>query len=692
MKSIRPFAILVCAIVAACSLAGCNGNATSSVASLSSEGSSSSIPVEYREALSGEGLVSTFIGSDVTDAKVASDEDAEAVVASLVERMGGDDTTNLELVQLIPVENGNSYYIFQQQAGGVMVYGASAKLIVNANHDVVGLVSDILPHAKTPSLEEVAVTQEEAEKAVVDVLAQNGVNDPKAVSEYTVQTIVPISEDAEQTMLAWVVYVNVGSSKGADQSWLASYVNVGGDYMYSVPVSEPNNPEALRAESTEFDFDAYDQKDMTFTVEKDGSSAQVTVPVLVDKQTGAVAFLGDAKRKILCADYAQFNDDGKVASPFEDDGVSFNEMDVAVYENFLRIWDLFAQMSWKGPDGVGSPTLLLMNAVTSTGEPDDNCYYLGARGGWESFAFGRSSNNGLATDIVAHEFVHCLTGTTMTTNLYYNETGAINESMSDILGNLTEMELDGDEGAWVMGEKTSEGGIRDFANPNRCAQPAYRWDVYYIPGVAPATEMNDMGGVHINSSLLNIVSYKLNEAGMTCDEQFTFWLNVALAMVPTTDYAQMAELLPWVLEQTGYGQYADALNRSIADAGYTAQEKPSALPDGAGSVEFAFPNVDAASQGQVRATFVSTDKVDSDDDSSVWGVPEAETGVVSASLPAGDYYAVVWVGDDPDNADSSVYNSGGWASVDEYGDVSEKGEAIHVEEGQSVTLTSKGLE
>lgn len=65
----------------------------------------------------------------------------------------------------------------------------------------------------------------------------------------------------------------------------------------------------------------------------------------------------------------------------------------------------------------------------------------------------------------------------MTTNLYLNEYGAINESMSDIMGNIIEMTIDD--------------------NPN----------------IAKGTDNNDNGGVHTNSSLLNVVSYKLGEAG-----------------------------------------------------------------------------------------------------------------------------------------------------------------------------------
>ena len=60
----------------------------------------------------------------------------------------------------------------------------------------------------------------------------------------------------------------------------------------------------------------------------------------------------------------------------------------------------------------------------------------------------------LYSDVIGHEFTHCVTGTTMTTNLYLNDYGAINEAMSDIMGNIIEMSIDDrPDGAWVIGEK-----------------------------------------------------------------------------------------------------------------------------------------------------------------------------------------------------------------------------------------------
>ena len=645
---------------------------------------------EKARVLMGSGLKTTFVSSDVTDAAVTNQEEAQTVIDGLIERMGGDSTTDLDLVSVIPTESGNSYYIFQQEADGIMVHGASAKLIVDKDGKVVGLVSAILPDVKLPSLNDTAVTKEQAEAKAVEELASSGMSDAKVASDYTVMTIVPLPDEDQRYCLAWVVYVPSPSNDGDDQGWIASYVAADGTYLYSVPVSEPNGVDAVRGKSIDFDFGAYDQQEKTFDVTVGGNPKQVTVPVLVDKESGKVACLGDAKRKILCVDHTEVVENDRLVAPFEEDGESFNANDIGAYDNFIRIYDYYASMGWEGPDGLGTPSLLMMN-FKRDGEPAANCAYLGFNGGWETFAFGRAKEYGAATDIIAHEFTHCVTSTTMTTNLYANEPGAINEGMSDIMGNLIEMALDGDAGAWIIGENVTEGGDRSMSNPPTHYQPEYRWGAYYTLDAPTATVLNDRGGVHGNSSLLNIISYKLDKAGMSKEDQLYYWMNVALAMVPTSDYVQMAELLPWVLEQSGYSQYKDALNQAIDEAGYTKLEQPAELPAGVGAVEFTYPGAEAAEQGQVRVEYCNEAGIEKGT-TDIWTWPAAPNALTKALLPADDYYVVIMVGADPSTSQDKIYTGEGWVEFDMANEgVDSKGALVHVEAGKTIELSTDGL-
>ncbi|MBQ6391699.1 MAG: M4 family metallopeptidase [Eggerthellaceae bacterium] len=643
----------------------------------------------YHEAIEGEGLVSSFVGKDVTDATVTNEEEAQAVIGTLIDRMGGDDTTELDLVSAIPTETGTTYYIFRQEEADILVHGASAKLIVNKDGKVTGLVSAILPNVKLAPASRDSISQEEAEQAVVEEFASQGMPNAKILSKFTSLTIIPLPGVPDRYCLAWVVYTEPPADDGNDMAYLANYVNTAGGYIYNTPVSEPNSVEALSGQEIEFDFSAYDQREETFEITKDGATREVTVPVLFDKQSGDIAFLGDAKRQILCADHQELDENGKFVCPLADDGESIDACDLGVYENYIRIYDFFDSIGWQGANGQGTPSLLMMN-YKEGGKPANNCIYVGYRNGWEAFAFGRVRDYGSATDVIAHEFTHCLTSTTMTTNLYLNEAGAINEGMSDIMGNLVEMMIDGNDGAWLIGEQAKEGGLRSMDNPVTHAQPEHRWGIFYVPNAHTGTDINDYGGVHTNSSLLNIVSYKLDKAGMAVNDQVYFWMNVALAIVPTTDYAQMAELLPWVLERSGYSQYMDALKQAIDEAGYTDLEHPSKLPANTGAIEFSYPDAKAADQGLVCFTFFKAGNLSGEDSATSW--PIGESALVSATLPAGDYYVLASIS--PEFADSSdkIYTDEGWVDFDSKTEViADKGTLVHVDEGKTVELATNGL-
>ena len=100
--------------------------------------------------------------------------------------------------------------------------------------------------------------------------------------------------------------------------------------------------------------------------------------------------------------------------------------------------------------------------------------------------------------------------------------------------------------------------------PHGFGQPEYTWDLYYTPAVQKATALNDRGGIHTNSSLLNRLAYLLyDQGGMTLEEGRSFWFTVACALVPGTDYAQLADLLPWALKAAGLEQYGTSLAEAI---------------------------------------------------------------------------------------------------------------------------------
>ena len=110
-----------------------------------------------------------------------------------------------------------------------------------------------------------------------------------------------------------------------------------------------------------------------------------------------------------------------------------------------------------------------------------------------------------ALDITGHEVTHGLTD--FTADLVYSyESGALNESFSDIFGTSVEFYGKPSQANWFMGEDIGV-TLRSMSNPNTYGDP----DTYQ--GNNWATGTGDNGGVHTNSGVQNFWYYLLTNGG-----------------------------------------------------------------------------------------------------------------------------------------------------------------------------------
>jgi thermolysin len=121
-------------------------------------------------------------------------------------------------------------------------------------------------------------------------------------------------------------------------------------------------------------------------------------------------------------------------------------------------------------------------------------------------------------DIAGHEMTHGVTQYSAGL-VYSNESGALNESMSDVFGAMVERYARGETtNTWLIGEEaytpsTAGDALRYMDNPHRKAGGTYTVDDDPCHYAERYTGTSDNGGVHINSGIANHAFYLLAKGG-----------------------------------------------------------------------------------------------------------------------------------------------------------------------------------
>ena len=158
-----------------------------------------------------------------------------------------------------------------------------------------------------------------------------------------------------------------------------------------------------------------------------------------------------------------------------------------------------------GRDGItGTGSVIRSTVHYSVGY--DNAFWNGTQ-----MVYGDAAGFPLADDVVAHELTHGVTQYTSRLYYYY-QSGAINESFSDLWGEFVDQTNgrgnDSSGVRWLMGEDVSGlGAIRSMSNPPLYGSPDRMTSVLYYLGE------DDNGGVHINSGINNKAAYLMVDGG-----------------------------------------------------------------------------------------------------------------------------------------------------------------------------------
>ncbi|MHC9418458.1 M4 family metallopeptidase [Sphingomonas citri] len=214
---------------------------------------------------------------------------------------------------------------------------------------------------------------------------------------------------------------------------------------------------------------------------------------------------------------------------------------------FALFWEAYQRNSI---DDAGLP----LDATVHYDQDYDNAFWDGTQmvfGDGDGALFNRFT---LALDVIGHELTHGVTEKEAGL-AYFNQSGALNESISDVFGSLVKQKALGQDAAaadWLIGEglftpKVKGSALRSMKAPGTAyddpvlgkdPQPAHMDDF--------VRTNQDNGGVHINSGIPNRAFYLAATAigGNAWDRAGTIWYNALLDpnVRANTDFAAFARV------------------------------------------------------------------------------------------------------------------------------------------------------
>ena len=193
--------------------------------------------------------------------------------------------------------------------------------------------------------------------------------------------------------------------------------------------------------------------------------------------------------------------------------------ETSTHYHVSNAWDYFRNVFGRVGMNGGSAEI---RVKTQLGLP--NAFFNG-NNGFPELVFGKDSgwDWGMEPSVVAHEFTHGVTSSSSDLQYEY-ESGAVNESFSDIFGVVIHaVMLDGGSTDWIMGNHVPTAPTRSLEDPNSMGQHWLgTYDAYGNPEFGlgqPDTYGGDFwcscpydvdnGGVHLNSGVQNKWFYVL---------------------------------------------------------------------------------------------------------------------------------------------------------------------------------------
>ncbi len=231
-------------------------------------------------------------------------------------------------------------------------------------------------------------------------------------------------------------------------------------------------------------------------------------------QTNQPDILNDPRGALLTLDVQNhdLDQDAKLFFVMSENNTWSDPVAVSAHCNMGIVFNYFYNTHGrKAIDNNGSTIISLIH-VTQNSKPMDNAYWNGAL---MIYGDGNVAYKPLAggLDAAAHEMTHGITQHTVGLE-YKFQSGALNESISDVFGVMVDRE------DWLIGEdvvKTNyypSGAMRDMKNPHNGGTNIndFSWQPEHMNEYVELDISDDNGGVHTNSGIPNHACYIIGNA------------------------------------------------------------------------------------------------------------------------------------------------------------------------------------
>jgi Zn-dependent metalloprotease len=231
------------------------------------------------------------------------------------------------------------------------------------------------------------------------------------------------------------------------------------------------------------------------------------------------------------------------------------------YDGLGATYDLFFDIYERDSlDGRGLPLV----ASVHFDEDYDNAFWDGTQmvfGDGDGQIFNRFT---IALDVIGHELTHGVTQYACGLQ-YRNQSGALNESFSDVFGTLVKqyaLKQSVDKADWLIGAGLLAPGIKGKALRSMAA-PGTAYDDPTLGKDPQPADMahyvettSDNGGVHINSGIPNhaFCLVAKNLGGNAWEDAGHIWYQTLLRCSPMSQFSDVALLSIQVAEELGQSQ------------------------------------------------------------------------------------------------------------------------------------------